>query len=61
MSIDRWTITFIVAVLLTGLLSWQTFKRYQVSACVDAGGHWDKSGAKCRDRPVIIHRDIFRT
>jgi hypothetical protein len=61
MSIDRWTITFIIAVLLTGILSWQSFKRYQVMACVEGGGHWDKTSAKCRDRRILIHRDIYRT
>lgn len=52
MSVDRWTLVFILAVIATGLWSWHAFKSYQVSACIDGGGHWDKSHSKCRDRPI---------
>jgi len=61
MTVNRWTIALLIATVATGLLSWHTFKRYQVMACVDGGGHWDKKSAKCRDRPIDVHRVSIRS
>lgn len=61
MSVDRWTITFVIALLLTGLFSWQSYRRQQASVCVEAGGHWDKTQGKCKDRAILIQRPLYRT
>lgn len=61
MTVNRLTVAFIIALVATGLLSWHTFKQYQVAACVDGGGHWDKTAKKCRDRPIYLNRGIYRS
>jgi hypothetical protein len=61
MTDDIWKLAFLATVIATAILGWQSYRHYRIAACVDGGGHWDKAHGACRDRPIILHRDLYRS